>query len=326
MSDYVMAAAEPGGPEVFVKREVTVGEPGPGQARVRHTAVGLNYLDTYHRSGLYPWPVRGNLVAGSEAAGVVEAVGEGVTGVAVGDRVAYTHPYDAYASARLIPADRLVKIPEGVSDEEAACAMLKGLTVHYLLHSTFPVTKDTVVLGHAAAGGVGLLMGQWLAAIGATSIGTAGGPEKVALAKANGWGTVIDTRAEDFVPRVIELTGGSKCHVVYDSVGRDTWRGSLACLRPRGMFVTFGQSSGVIEGFSIADLATVGSGFCTRPSLFHHISTRAELEARAAEMFALMAAGKLRIPVNQRVPLTEVAEAHRALEGRRTTGATVLIP
>jgi NADPH:quinone reductase len=326
MSDYVMAAAKPGGPEVFRRKDVEVGAPGAGEIRLRQTAVGLNFLDTYHRSGLYPWPVRADLVPGSEGAGVVDAVGEGVTGLSAGDRVAYTQPFNAYASARLIAADRVVKIPEGVSDEEAACAMLKGLTVHYLLTSTYKVTPETVVLGHAAAGGVGLLMGQWLKSIGCTAIGTAGGPEKVALAKAAGWTHVIDTRAGDWVAEVKDLTGGKLCHVVYDSVGKDTWKGSLACLRPRGYFVTFGQSSGMVEGFSIADLAAVGSGFATRPSLFHHIATRAELEARAADMFGLMAAGKLSIPVNQRVPLAEVAEAHRALENRRTTGATVLIP
>ena len=326
MTDYVMEAAAPGGPEQFRRRDIAPPEPRAGQVRLRQTAVGLNFIDVYHRSGLYKWPSDKPLTAGSEAAGVVEALGEGVAGFAPGDRVAYTHPLGAYASVRTVAADRLVKIPEGVTDEQAACAMLKGLTVQYLLTSTYPVTKDTLVLGHAAAGGVGLLMGQWLKAIGCVSIGTAGGPDKIAAAKAAGWTHVLDGRDPDWPAQVKEITGGKLCHVAYDSVGKDTWRGSLACLRPRGMFVTFGQSSGVIEGFSTNDLAAVGSGFATRPGLYHYIAERAELEARAADLFAMIASGKLTLPINQRLPLTEVAEAHRALEGRRTTGATVLIP
>jgi NADPH2:quinone reductase len=326
MTDYVMSLPAPGGPEAFEKREIAPPEPGPGEALIRHGAIGLNYLDTYHRSGLYPWPVERDLVPGSDGAGVVEAVGDGVSEVAVGDRVAYTVPFNAYATRRTVPASRLVRVPEGVSDAEAASLMIKGLTTHYLIHSTFRVEAGMTVLTQAGAGGVGLLMGQWLAQKGATSIATAGGAEKCALAKEAGFDHVIDYRSEDFVERVKEITGGEGCHVVYDSVGKDTWRGSLKCLRPRGMMVTFGQSSGMIEGFSLGDLAAGGSLFITRPTLFNYIATREELEWRASDMFALVAEGKLKAQVNQEFPLEQVAEAHRALEGRRTTGATVLIP
>ena len=326
MSDYAMSCPAPGGPEAFERREITVPDPGPGEALIRHTAIGLNYLDTYHRSGLYSWPVERDLVPGSDGAGVVEAVGEGVTLVAPGDRVAYTVPFNAYCTRRIVPADRLVAIPEGVSDADAASLMIKGLTAHYLIHSTFRVGPEHVVLNQAGAGGVGLLLGQWLATKGCTSIATAGGPEKVALAKAAGYDHVIDYRAEDFVERVREITGGEGCHAVYDSVGNDTWRGSLKCLRPRGMMVTFGQSSGPIEGFTLGDLAAGGSLFITRPTLFNHVATREELAWRAREMFALVAEGRLKANVNQEFPLEAVATAHRALEGRATTGATVLLP
>lgn len=326
MSDYAMTCPAPGGPEVFEKRTIEVGAPGPGQALIRHTAIGLNYLDTYHRSGLYPWPVEKDLVPGSDGAGVVEAVGEGVTLVKPGDRVAYTVPFNGYSTRRLVAADRLVPIPEGVSDADAASLMIKGLTAHYLIHSTYPVQPGDFVLNQAGAGGVGLLLGQWLATKGVTSIATAGGPEKVALAKAAGYDHVIDYRAGDFVEKVREITGGKGCDVVYDSVGESTWRGSMKCLRPRGMMVTFGQSSGPIQGFTLGDLAAGGSLFITRPTLFNYVATRAELELRAAEMFALVAAGKLKANVMQEFPLEAVSAAHRALEGRATTGATVLIP
>ncbi len=326
MTDYAMTLPAPGGPEAFERREISVGDPGPGEARVRHTAVGLNYLDTYHRTGLYPWPVERDLVAGSEAAGVVEAVGAGVTTVAEGDRVAYVHALGGYASVRVLPADRLVKLPEAIPDEIAATVMLKGMTAQYLIHATFPVARCMTVLVQAAAGGVGLILGQWLHHLGVTAIGTAGGTEKVALARDHGYAHVIDYRAEDFPARVREITDGAGVHAVYDSVGADTWRGSLACLRQRGMFVTFGQSSGMIEGFSFADLAKVGSASACRPSLFHYIATRAELEERAGSLFDVLASGAVRAEVRQHFALAEVAEAHRALEGRRTTGATVLVP
>ncbi len=326
MSDYAMIVPQPGGAAEFQRREITVADPGPGEARVRHTAVGLNFIDVYQRSGLYKWPVERDLVSGNEAAGVVEAVGPGVTVVAPGDRVAYTHVLGAYATARVIPADRLVKLPDGISDEVAATVMLKGLTAHYLIHSTFRVEPGMTVLVHAAAGGVGLLLGQWLAAKGVTAIGTAGGPEKVALAQAHGYAHVVDYRSGDFVAKAREVTGGRGVDVVYDSVARDTWRGSLASLKVRGMFVCFGQSSGPIEGFSLADLAAGGSLSASRPSLFNYIAERAEYEERARDLFAALGSGSIRSEVRQRFALGDVSEAHLALEGRRTTGATVLIP
>ncbi|MEM6745271.1 MAG: quinone oxidoreductase, partial [Pseudomonadota bacterium] len=243
MSDYAMTCPQPGGPEVFEKRAIAAPTPGPGEALIRHAAIGLNYLDTYHRSGLYPWPVEKDLVPGSDGAGVVEAVGEGVTEVAPGDRVAYTHPFDGYSTRRLVPAWKLVPIPDGVSDADAASLMIKGLTAHYLIHSTYPVKSGDHVLVQAGAGGVGLILGQWLATKeGVTAIATAGGPEKCALAKEAGYDHVVDYNAEDFVARVKEITGGVLCEAVYDSVGKTTWEGSVACLKPRGVFVTFGQA------------------------------------------------------------------------------------
>ena len=323
--DYAMVMPQPGGPELFERREITVPDPAEGEVRVRHTAVGLNYLDVYHRSGSYPWPVERDLVAGSEAAGVVEAVGAGVRDLKAGDRVAYTHPMNAYCSARVLPAHRLVKLPEGIADDIAATLMLKGLTAHYLIHSTYRVEAGTDVLVHAAAGGVGLLMGQWLAAKGARAIGTAGGPDKVALARSHGYAEVIDYRAGDFVAPVRAATGGAGVHVVYDGVGADTWRGSLDSLRIRGTFVCFGAASGKVEGFGLPDL-NKGSFFATRPTLFHHIADPDELRSRAADLFAMVQSGKLRSAVSQTFPLASVGKAHAALEGRRTTGATVLIP
>jgi NADPH:quinone reductase len=265
-------------------------------------------------------------VPGSEAAGVVEAVGAGVSAVAPGDRVAYTQPLGAYATARVIAADRLVRVPEGIDDAVAATVMLKGLTAQYLIHATFRVEPGMHVLVQAAAGGVGLLLGQWIAAKGAVAIGTAGGADKVALARAHGYAHVIDYRAGDFVAEVKALTGGQGVHVVYDGVGRDTWRGSLACLRTRGMFVSFGQASGQVEGFGLGDLAAGGSLSACRPTLFHYIADRAELEARTADLFAMIGSGAVRAEVHQRFALTEAAAAHEALAGRRTTGATVLLP
>ena len=325
MTDHAFFLSAPGGPEAFERRDIAVADPGPGEVRVRHTAVGLNFLDIYYRAGLYPWPVERDLVVGSEAAGVVEAAGEGVE-LVPGTRVAYTLPTGCYATARTLPADRVVRLPEAISDEVAATLMVKGLTAHYLIHSTFRVETGMTVLVQAAAGGVGLLIGQWLAAKGATAIGTAGGPDKVALAKAHGYAHVIDYRIRDFAAEVRALTDGRGVHVVYDSVGRDTWQGSLKCLRPRGMLVVFGQSSGPVEGFSLGHLAAGQSLYATRPSIYHYIASREELDARAAEVFARVRDGTLRAEVRNRFALDEVAAAHRALERRATSGASVLLP
>ncbi|MBN2907191.1 MAG: quinone oxidoreductase [Rhodobacteraceae bacterium] len=317
-------ARRPGGPEVLEWADVELPAPGPGEVLVRHTAVGLNFIDTYFRSGLYPWPGE-VLIPGGEAAGVIEALGAGVEGLHVGDRVAYTTPNGACCTARTLPADRLVSLPGAVSDEVAASVMLKGLTAHYLIHSSFAVERGQTVLVHAAAGGVGLLLGQWLAEKGVRAIGTAGGPEKVALALAHGYDTVIDYRADDFVAPVMAATEGAGVDAVYDSVGRDTWRGSLKCLKKRGMFVNFGQSSGTLDDFRISDLAP-GSFSANRPVLFDYIASPEELRARAADLFAAIADGTLTPRVGQRWALSDTAQAHRALEGRQTTGATVLVP
>lgn len=321
--DMAIVARTPGGPEVLEWTDLETGAPGPGEALIRHTAVGLNFIDTYFRSGLYPWPET-PLVPGAEAAGVVEAVGPGVS-LRPGARVAYVLRTGAYRTRRIVPADRLVPLPDGIADDIAAGVLLKGLTVQYLVRSTYRVQPGDAVLVHAAAGGVGLLLGQWLRALGARPIGTASGPEKAARALAHGYDAVIDYRREDFVARVREITGGAGCAVVYDSVGRDTWRGSLACLRRFGSFVNFGQSSGPIEGFTLPDLAN-GSLSACRPVLFDYIAEPADLEARAAELWQMMLSGQVTADVVNRRPLAEAAQAHRDLEARRTTGTTVLIP
>lgn len=323
---YRIFADGAGGPEVLKREEVDVGAPGEGQLRLRHTAVGLNYLDTYFRSGLYPWPPNAEPVPGGEAVGIVEAVGAGVTGFSEGDRVGYTLPVGAYTSHRIVPADRMMHIPEGVSDEVAASSILKGLTTHYLVTRTFPVKPEHTVLFQAAAGGVGLIAGQWLKHIGATSIGTAGGAEKCKLAAEHGYTHVIDYNDKDFVAEVDALTNGEKCHVVFDGVGKDTYPKSLDCLRRLGMFVTFGNASGPITNFDLKDIASRGGLFATRPSLFNYIVTREELDEAGAALFGLIADGTIKIAVNQTYPLAEAAEAHRALQARETTGSTVLIP
>lgn len=323
MTDYAIFATTPGGPEVFQRRDIEVAAPGPGELRLRQTAVGLNFIDVYHRSGTYPWPVEKDLIVGSEGAGVVDAVGEGVEDLKPGDRVAYTIPMGAYASARIVKADRVVPIPADVSDEVAATLMLKGLTAHYLIHDSFAVRPGMAVLVQAAAGGVGLLLGQWLKAKGVTAIGTAGGPEKCALAAENGYAHVIDYNAEDFAARVAEITGGAGVHGVYDGVGATTWRGSMQSLAIRGTYVCFGQASGAITDFSFADLAPK-SAKATRPSLFHFIADPAELRRRAGDLFAAVATGQIASEPHQRIALGDVAEAHRRLESRQTTGATVL--
>jgi len=313
-----------GGPEVLQLDEVAVGEPGPGQVRIRHTAVGVNFVDIYQRSGLYPMQLP--QVAGNEGAGVVEAVGANVSELKKGDRVAYTGLPGSYCESRVVPADRMVKLPQGISDEQAASMMLKGLTVHYLIHSTYPVKKGDTVLWHAAAGGVGLIACQWLKALGVTIIATAGSDDKTALAKAHGATHVINYRKEKFVERVKALTDGKGVPVVYDGVGKDTWEGSLDCLRPRGTLVSFGNASGAVTSFNPGILAGKGSLFLTRPTLGHHIATRAELVERATALFDAVSSGKVKIETTARYKLADAAQAHRDLEERKTTGSVVLIP
>jgi NADPH2:quinone reductase len=323
--DMGVVVRAPGGPEALEWSALETAAPGPGEVRILQRAIGVNFIDTYFRNGHYPWPST-PLIPGAEAAGVVAQVGAGVADFKVGDRVAYTLPVGAYRTQRVVAAERLVKLPDAIAFDVAASAMLKGLTAQFLLTSCYPVKAGDTVLVHAAAGGVGLLLGQWLKSLGATAIGTAGSPDKAALAKANGYTHVIDYRAEDFVARVKEITSSRGCDVVYDSVGKDTWRGSLKSLRPRGMFVHFGQSSGMIADFKFSDLASGGSLYATRPTLFDYIKSREDLASRAADLFARLASGKIKAHVGQRVPLRDAADAHRDLESRRTIGSTVLLP
>jgi NADPH:quinone reductase len=312
-----------GGPEVLSWDEVTVGKPGPGEALIRQTAVGLNFIDTYNRGGIYPVPMPS--VLGNEAAGVIEELGSGVTDLKVGDRVAYGNaPIGSYAEARLIPAGRLVKVPDGVTDHQAAAIMLKGLTAQYLLRQTYRVKPGETILFHAAAGGVGSLACQWARHLGVTVIGTCS-TSKVALAKAHGATYVIDYTKEDFVKRVAEITDGKKVPVVYDSIGKDTFLKSLDCLAPLGLLASFGQSSGLVEPFSINILTGKGSLYVTRPTLAHYVPTTEKLRACAKEMFDLVAAGVLKVEIGQTYPLKDAAQAHRDLEGRKTTGSTVLV-
>ncbi|MCC6869537.1 MAG: quinone oxidoreductase [Burkholderiales bacterium] len=314
-----------GGPDALQYDEIAVGAPGPGEARLRQTAIGVNYIDTYHRSGLYPLSMPSGI--GQEAAGVVEAVGAGVTELRVGDRVAYCGGAPgAYATHRLMPVDKLVPIPAGIDDVTAATLMLKGLTVQYLFRQTFPLQGGETILFHAAAGGVGLIACQWARALGVTMLGTVGSDAKAELARANGCAHTIVYTREDFVARTRELTGGKGVPVVYDSIGKDTFEKSLDCLQPRGLFVSFGSSSGPIAAFNLGLLAQKGSLYVTRPTLFTYAATRASLVAMAGELFALVEAGKIRSEARQRFALRDAAAAHRALESRATTGATVLIP
>lgn len=314
-----------GGPEVLQWEAVELPVPGAGEVRVRHHAVGLNFIDTYHRSGLYPLPLPSGL--GMEAAGVVEAVGEGVTELAVGDRVAYTSgPLGAYAEARNIEARHLVHLPDAISFEQGAAMMLQGVTAHYLLHSTYPVKAGETILVHAAAGGVGSILVQWAKLLGATVIGTVGNDDKAAQAKALGCDHVIVYSRERFPERVRELTGGKGVAVVYDSVGRDTFLDSVSCLQRRGVMVSFGNATGPVAPFDCALLARSGSVYVTRPGLLDYIATREELVQRCAELFEVVGAGKVRIAINQRYALKDAAQAHSDLEGRRTTGSTILLP
>ena len=315
---------ETGGPENLRWEEVEVGDPEPGQVRVRNTAIGLNFVDTYQRGGLYPMALPVTL--GSEGAGVVEAVGRRVKDLKVGDRVGYAGPIGAYAEVLLRPADRMVKIPAGVDDRTVAAMMLKGLTAQYLIRRTYRVKKGDTILMHAAAGGVGLILCQWAKALGATVIGTVGSDDKVALAKKAGCKHVIVTANENFVERVKAITKGKGVPVVYDGVGKDTFMGSLDCLRPLGYMVSFGNASGPVPPVNLGILAQKGSLFVTRPTLGTYAASREDLVKSARELFAVVRSGKVKISVNQTYPLREAAQAHRDLENRKTTGSTVLIP
>jgi NADPH:quinone reductase len=314
-----------GGPEVMKWEAVTVGEPGPNEVRIKHTAVGLNYIDTYHRSGMYP--VALPTVLGREGAGVIEALGSAVTEFKVGDRVAYaSSPIGSYSEARLMVAERLVKVPDNITDQQAACMMLKGMTAQYLLRRTFRVKAGDTILAHAAAGGVGLILCQWAKHLGATVIGTVGSAEKAVLAKAAGCDHVINYNTEDFVKRVAEITGGKKCPVVYDGVGKDTFAKSLDCLSPLGLMVSYGAASGKVEPFNTGDLAAKGSLYLTRPTLDTYIAKREDLVATTNDLFAVVGTGTVKIDINQTYALKDAAQAHRDLEARKTTGSTVLLP
>jgi NADPH2:quinone reductase len=313
-----------GGPDVLQWVDIEVGEPGPGEVRVRHTASGLNFIDTYHRSGLYPLPLPTGL--GTEAAGIVEAVGSGVSEVAVGDRVCYVHlPPDAYSEARLVPAKSLVKVPRAVSDEQAAGMMLKGLTAWYLLKRSYPVRRGDTVLFYAAAGGVGLIACQWAAHLGARVIGVVSTPEKAELARAHGCAEIIFAD-QDVSKQARSLTGGVGVPAVYDSVGKETFFSSLDALRPHGVLVSYGNASGPVEPFALSELASRGSLFVTRPVLFDFIATPEDLRAGSQALFDVVLAGAVTIEVHQRYAMKDAATAHRDLEARRTTGSTVLIP
>lgn len=313
-----------GGPEVLQVDEVEVGDPGHGQVRVRHTAIGVNFVDTYQRSGLYPMQLPG--VAGNEAAGVVEALGKGVKDLKKGDRVCYTGLPGSYCEERLVPADRVVKLPKVISDEQAASMLLKGMTVHYLIFSTYKVKKGDTVLWHAAAGGVGLIACQWLKKLGVNVIGTVGSDEKARLARAHGCKHVINYSTENFVERVKEITKGKKLPVVYDAVGKSTWEGSLDCLQPRGLMVSFGNASGAVPPVNIGIFQQKGSLYLTRPTLATYIAARADLVKRANDLFNVVKSGKVKIETTARYKLADAANAHRDLEGRKTTGSVVLVP
>ena len=319
---HAIRVHKPGGPEALRWDQIEVGAPGPGQVRLRHTAIGLNFIDVYQRTGFYPLPLP--FILGSEGAGVVEALGSGVAGLAVGDRVAYAGVIGGYAEERLIPADRLVKLPAGIADQTAAAMMLQGMTVRYLIREVYAVKAGDTILIHAAAGGVGLILCQWAKALGATVIGTVSSDEKAELAKANGCHHPIVYTREDFQKRVVELTGGAKLPVVYDSIGKDTFDQSLDCLRPRGLLALFGQASGAVPPLDLNLLAKKGSLYVTRPTLGTFIASEADLKTTAADLFDVVLSGKVKISVNQTYALKDAAQAHRDLEARKTTGSTVL--
>ena len=317
--------AKTGGPEVLSLQDIALPPPAQGQVRIRHTAIGVNFIDTYHRSGLYPLPLPSGL--GLEAAGTVESLGAGVTSLKIGDRVGYcTGPVGAYAEANNVPADRVVKLPASVGDDVAAAAMLKGMTVQDLLKRTFAVQRGQAILFHSAAGGVGLIAVQWAKHMGAQVIGTVGSDSKIELAKAHGCDQVFNIEKDDWVAGVRELTNGAGVPVVYDSIGKDTFMGSLDCLSPRGMMVSFGNSSGAVPPFEPALLSAKGSLYLTRPTLMHYTRTARELQETADDLFAVIGSGAVKIAVNQRFALADARAAHEALHSRKTTGATVLIP
>ncbi len=315
-----------GGPEVLTFEDAEIPAPGQGQVRIKQHACGINFIDTYFRMGAYPSPVGMPFIAGNESAGEVTAVGPGVTDIKVGDRVGFVGPLGGYAAERNAPAERLVKLPDNISYEQAAAMMLKGMTVQYLLNRTYKVTKGTIVLIHAAAGGVGLIACQWANHLGATVIGTVGSKEKGELAEANGAHHIINYRNEDFVAKVKEITNGKLCDVVYDGIGKDTFPASLDCIRPMGMFVSYGASSGQIDAFNINILQTKGSLFATRPTLNTYAAKKQDLVDIAADMFKVVGSGAVKIPINQKYALKDAQKAHRDLEGRGTTGASILVP
>src|SRR5690242_15554136 len=315
-----------GGPEVLTYEDVEIPAPGQGQIKIKTHAAGINFIDTYFRMGMYPSPVGMPFTAGNESAGEVLAVGAGVTDLKVGDRVAYVGPLGGYAAERLVPADRAVKLPDNISYEQAAGMMLKGMTAQYLVNRTYKVTKGSIVLMHAAAGGVGLILCQWANHLGATVIGTVGSKDKAELAKKNGCHHIILYRDEDFVAKVKDITGGKLCDVVYDGIGKVTFPASLDCLRPLGMFVSFGSASGPIDASNINIMQTKGSLFVTRPTLNTYAAKREDLLAIAKDLFAVVGSGAVKIPINQKYPLRDAAKAHRELEERATTGSSILVP
>jgi NADPH2:quinone reductase len=319
---YAIRVHQTGGPEVLKWEEIKVGDLGPGEVRLRQEAVGLNYIDVYHRTGLYPQPLP--FTPGVEGAGIVEAVGADVSGIQVGDRVAYSGPIGGYAEERLIPADKLVKLPASISTEQAGAMLLQGMTAHMLLRSVHRVQPGETILIHAAAGGVGLIVCQWAKALGATVIGTVGSEDKAELARAHGCDYPILYARQDFAVEVDRITNGAKLPVVYDSIGKDTFEKSLDCLAPKGLMVTFGNASGAVPPVEPGLLAQKGSLFLTRPTLFTYTATRAQLDESASELFDVLASGKVKVEVKQRFALKDAAEAHRALEARQTSGSTVL--
>ncbi len=325
MAQAIMVRAL-GGPEVLKVEGITLQPPGPGEVQIRQAAIGLNFIDVYFRTGLYKSAEGLPFIPGKEGSGIVTAVGDNVSRFAVGDRVAYASSDGAYASERNIEIAHLVKVPDGIPLETAGAMMLKGMTAQYLLNQTFKVGPDTTLLFHAAAGGVGLIAGQWAKALGATVIGTAGSQDKVDLALAHGYDHVINYRTDNFVSQVKEITNGKGVDVVYDSVGRDTYPASLDCIKPRGLWVSFGNSSGPVDAFSIGVLAQKGSLFATRPTLFGYVATRSALEACANSLFDIVQSNKVRINVNQTYALADAAQAHADLEARKTSGTTALIP